>query len=92
MGLSHALSRYRRSGPSAEGDKGLFTKHLVEGIGQGKADADDDGQLSLRELVDYVTPRVSREASQQQRQQNPELVVGTGAPDPKKLPVAWGLP
>lgn len=63
----------------------------MEGIGEAKADADGDGQLTLRELEAWVTPRVTREAKEQNRAQTPHLVVGAGIGDPKDLAVAWGL-
>jgi len=36
---------------------GVFTFHLLEGV-KGKADANGDGEVSVNELYDYVTPRV----------------------------------
>jgi hypothetical protein len=71
--------------------EGAFTKFLVEGFGAGRADADGDGQLTLRELADWVTPRVTREAKSQQRDQTPKLTVGPRFGEPKDYPLAWGL-
>lgn len=44
------------------GRHGLFTFHLLEGLGGG-ADADHDGLVSLGELFDYVRAQVPRSAS-----------------------------
>ncbi|HVJ88498.1 MAG TPA: caspase family protein [Labilithrix sp.] len=79
------------SGPAQDGKQGAFTKFLVEGFGAGRADADGDGQLTLRELADWVTPRVTREAKSQQRDQTPKLTVGPRFGEPKDYPLAWGL-
>jgi hypothetical protein len=58
-------------------DAGLFTSYLVEGLGTGSADADGDGQITLRELSDWVTPRVAREARRAGRAQTPTLIVAS---------------
>jgi uncharacterized caspase-like protein len=79
------------SGPSAEGDRGAFTKYLLQGIGEAKADANGDGQLTLEELATWVTPRVEREAKQQSREQTPKLIVGSKVGQAKDVAVAWGL-
>ena len=89
--LFSASSGTQISGPSAEGNRGAFTKYLVQGIGEAKADANGDGQLTLQELADWVTPRVEREAKAQSREQTPKLAVGQKAGAPKDLAVAWGL-
>ncbi len=79
------------SGPSLDGTMGLFTKYVVEGIATGQADGDGDGQLTLRELADRVSPRVSREAKKSQRDQTPRLAVGKGLGDAQNLPIVWGI-
>jgi hypothetical protein len=55
---------------------GLFTHFVLEGLGHAQADIDGDGAVSLKELADWVTPRVTREARRQNRAQNPTLTVG----------------
>lgn len=62
------------SGAREGTEAGLFTSHLVEGLGTGRADVDGDGQITLRELADWVTPRVAREARRAGRSQTPTLV------------------
>lgn len=79
------------SGPSSDGRQGAFTKYVVEALGTGKADIDGDGQLTLKELVDWVSPRVTREAKQQERAQTPQLVTGKGVGNPSDVAVVWGL-
>lgn len=79
------------SGQSLDGTMGVFTKYVVEGIATGQADGDGDGQLTLRELADWVSPRVSREAKKSQRDQTPRLAVGKGLGDAQNLPIVWGI-
>jgi Caspase domain len=86
-----ASSGTQISGPSQEGRNGAFTKYLLQAIGDAKADANGDGQLTLKELADWVTPRVEREAKAQSRDQTPKLTFGSMLGDPKDLAVAWGL-
>jgi Caspase domain len=50
---------------SGEGVRSLFTSFLVEGIKTGAADVDQDGDISLDELYDYVHDRVTLEMPQQ---------------------------
>ena len=80
------------SGPAPGENIGLFTKYLTDGVGRGAADADGDGQVSLQELLDYVKPRVARDAKKDHRDQTPQLVRGSGFADPRRVSVAWGFP
>ncbi len=88
---------YSASGPSeisgnrADEDRGLFTHFLLEGLGRARADMDGDGQISLSELHDYVSPRVSREARQINRQQNPALFVADELGNPDEVILTWGV-
>jgi uncharacterized caspase-like protein len=66
------------SGPAPGESAGLFTKMLTTGLGMGQADIDGDGQISLQEIADWVGPRVAREAKKDNREQHPNLVVGSG--------------
>jgi hypothetical protein len=68
------------SGPSAEGGNGLFSKYLLQGLGEAQADADGDLQISMSELQAFVEPRVSREARLGNRVQTPTLVISDGRP------------
>jgi hypothetical protein len=79
------------SGPVPGGSGGLFTKFVVEGLGSGAADANGDGQISLAELSQWVTPRVAREARKDNRDQNPSLTVGKGLGSADSFIVEWGL-
>src|SRR5262249_6697696 len=45
-------------------DYGLLTKHIIRGIKEGAADRDDDGFVSVRELLVYVQDEVRKEGKQ----------------------------
>jgi hypothetical protein len=79
------------SGPTPAGDGGLFTKFVLDGLGNGAADMNGDGQVSLEELSQWVGPRVSREAKKANRDQNPSLTVGKGLGSADTFIVEWGL-
>ncbi|HEY3358085.1 MAG TPA: caspase family protein, partial [Polyangia bacterium] len=78
LALFAAASGAEISGPDASGHAGVFTKYLLEALGQGKADVNGDGQLSLQELLDWIRPRVAAEAKRAHRDQHPTLVLGDG--------------
>jgi formylglycine-generating enzyme required for sulfatase activity/uncharacterized caspase-like protein len=46
-------------------DYGLLTKHIISGINQGAADADDDGLVSMDDLYRYVYAKVKSEGYQE---------------------------
>ena len=79
------------SGTNAEGNAGLFTHYLFKGVAQGEADLDGDGQISLAELEAYIAPRVSREARQASREQNPSLIISPTLGTPESTILLWGL-
>lgn len=64
----------------------------MQGLGQGQADGNGDGQVSLQELSDWVTPRVKRDALKDGRQQTPHLAIGGSLGGANGFLVAWGLP
>jgi hypothetical protein len=74
--LFSASSGSETSGPSFDGRGGLFSRVVVEGLTGGKADIDGDGEISARELYDWVRPRVKREARRANRDQTPSLSTG----------------
>jgi hypothetical protein len=92
LALFSASSGSEISGPTADGNGGLFTKYVVDGLGTGAADMNGDGQVSLSELSQWVQPRVSREAKKANRDQNPALTVGKGLGSADSFIVEWGLP
>lgn len=57
-----------------KGTRSVFTRFLVEGLTTGKADLDDDGEISIDELYSYVYDRVVEEMPQQRpkKQENVE--------------------
>lgn len=68
------------SGPVPNGTGGLFTKHVADGLA-GQADTDGDGKLSLKELYDFVKPRVAKDARRDNREQTPTLTTGRNVGD-----------
>ncbi|MFO0761502.1 MAG: caspase family protein [Byssovorax sp.] len=71
---------------------GLFTRFLLEALGNGKGDIDGDGQVTLQEIVSWAGPRVSREARKAGHTQTPSVVVGPAVGSPAGVVVAAGLP
>jgi hypothetical protein len=80
------------SGLAPGGSAGLFTELVTQGLGTAAADADGDGQITLQELSDWVSPRVAREAKRDHREQHPKLVVGSGLGAASSFVVSYGLP
>jgi uncharacterized caspase-like protein len=91
MAVVSAAAGDEIAGPGADGNGGLFTKYLLEGIGNAQADIDGDNQVSVHEIVEWVGPRVSREAKREGRDQTPSLVLGRGVSDARALVVAHGV-
>jgi hypothetical protein len=79
------------SGSAPSGAGGLLTSFLLKGLANGEADLDGDSQVSLQELVDYVKPRVAREALKDHRDQTPTLTLGNGLGAPSDFILEWGL-
>ena len=79
------------SGPTSDGKAGLFSSYLLQGLGNGRADLNGDGQISLKELIDYVGPRVSREAAKGNRAQHPAVKSGDRTSGAAQLMLVWGL-
>jgi hypothetical protein len=80
------------SGPVPGGEGGLFSTYVAQALGTGQADLDGDGQITLQELADWVSPRVARDARQDNREQNPSLLIGKKLPSPRDFVVGWGYP
>lgn len=78
------------SGPVPGGEGGLFTKYVLTGLGNGAADTDGDGRITLKELHDYVKPNVARDARRDNREQTPTLTTGADVGDPGQF-VVTGL-
>jgi hypothetical protein len=79
------------SGPTSDGKAGLFSTYLLQGLGNGRADLNGDGQISLKELIDYIGPRVSREAAKANRAQHPALRSGDKVSSSAQIMLVWGL-
>ena len=90
VALLSASSGAEISGPSADGRGGLFSKYLIDAIGSGQADINGDGQISLKELEDWIKPRVKREAKKANRDQTPNVQVGKKLGAPSDFIVSWG--
>lgn len=65
------------AGTHPESGHGLFTHHLLAGLG-GAADANSDGQITVAELGEHLIPRVRTEARRQNRDQTPSLALPPG--------------
>jgi hypothetical protein len=78
------------SSATPDGKNGLFSRYLLQALGEVGADQDGDYQISLEELTSFVEPRVAREARLQNRVQTPTLSVPSGTV-PRSLIVAYGV-
>jgi len=90
VALLSASSGAEISGPTADGKGGLFSKYLIDAIGSGQADMNGDGQISLKELEEWIKPRVKREAKKANRDQTPSVQVGKKLGAPDDFIVSWG--
>ncbi|MBL9104150.1 MAG: caspase family protein [Myxococcales bacterium] len=90
VALLSASSGAEISGPAPDGKGGLFSKYLMQALGDGAADINGDGQISLKELDEWIKPRVKREAKKANREQTPSLQVGKKLGDPVEFIVSWG--
>jgi len=77
------------TGTHATSGHGLFTFHLLAGMG-GAADSDGDRSVSFGELARYVATQVETEARQDNRDQKPTLAVPKGA-DVNAVKLVTGL-
>ena len=91
LALFTAATGAQISGPAANGNGGLFSQLVAEGLGSAQADVDGDGQISLSELQQWVKPRVQRQAKKDRRDQTPGLVLGVGAGKAEDFIVAYGV-
>ena len=80
------------SGTTSDGSQGLFTHHLIHALGEGRADMDGDGMISLHELHSYITPRVARDARRLNREQTPTISIADELGETSNLMMMWGLP
>lgn len=62
------------TGAHASSGHGLFTHYLLEGMGGG-ADSNQDHDVSLAELRDYVSQKVKVDARRQNRDQTPSVAI-----------------
>ena len=92
VALYSAASGAEISGPIPGGHGGLFSSYVAEALGTGRADLDGDGQITLQELVDWVGPRVARDAKRDNREQNPSLLLGRKLGSARDFVVGWGYP
>jgi hypothetical protein len=69
----NATSTGQISNAFPEKEHGLFTYYLLQGL-KGKADADDNGWISIKEVYEYVYRHVDRESRRLQSRQTPVIV------------------
>lgn len=91
MALFTASQGDEISGPAPGENAGVFTKWVTTALGTGQADGDGDGQVSLKELADWVGPRVARDAKRDNREQHPKLVVGSNVGGAEGFIVEYGI-
>ncbi len=60
-----ASTAFQTAQEREDDQNGLLTKHLLDGIREGKADADDDGLISIEDLYQYVRRQVAVEGAQE---------------------------
>ncbi len=65
------------SSSSQELKHGIFSFYLMKGM-EGEADANKDGKITLGEMQDYLSDKVSRQAMTLNRRQTTQLVGDTG--------------
>jgi hypothetical protein len=76
-----------------QAENSVFTHYLIEGIRTGKADKDQDGEISVDELYDYAFDQVRRVSSRQTptkvsfREQGNILIAHNPQPIPEPLPL-----
>lgn len=90
VALLSASSGAEISGPAADGSGGLFSKYVFDAIASGSGDINGDGQISLKELADWIGPRVQREAKRANREQTPHLTLGKKLGSADDFIVSWG--
>jgi formylglycine-generating enzyme required for sulfatase activity len=72
-----SASTATQSAYEKEGEQySLFTKHLLDGIQQNRADQDGDGWVSISDLYEYVLRQVSQDAAQTPRYKGVEVEGG----------------
>ncbi|MDE2143728.1 MAG: caspase family protein [Elusimicrobia bacterium] len=76
VGLS-ASGSAQISGTADDRGHGLFTYYFLKGL-DGAA-AGPDGHVTLRNLFDYLSPKVRDDAQRQNREQAPQLLLPSGA-------------
>jgi TonB family protein len=65
------------SSSSPELKHGIFSLYLMKGM-EGEADANQDGKITVGEMQDYLSDKVSRQAMTLNRKQYPQLVGDAG--------------
>ncbi|MEQ9320453.1 MAG: caspase family protein, partial [Polyangiaceae bacterium] len=76
VALLTAATGAQISGATEAGDRGLFTTHVVDALGRGRADIDGDAQITLAELMTWLGPRGAGDAKAAGREPHPSLGVG----------------
>ena len=78
--------------PAAAADHsgGMLSQLVTAGLGTAAADADGDGQVTLKELFDWARPRAQRQAQKAGQDQQPAVFAGAGA-GAADVVLTWGV-
>lgn len=90
VALLSAASGSEISGPAPGNSGGLFSSVVAAGLGEGHADLNRDGTITLEELFQWVKPRVAQQAQYDSRSQTPSLLL-SGKTKTSDFIVASGL-
>lgn len=67
------------AGPDLSGQRGVFSKYLVQALGSARAEYNGDRNITFKELIDWMNNRVVAESKQANRVQEPSVSVQRGS-------------
>ena len=78
-----------------EVEDSVFTHYLVQGLRTGSADYDEDGQVDVRELYNYVLPQVEQVANQRphlwSHNERNKFIIARNPSVQQREPIKWDL-